>query len=495
MRMPKKTLVALLVLTVLFHLFPARAKAASDPPFLVSQSAVLMDAATGQVLYEKNMDEGLYPASITKILTVLLALENSSLSDAVTVTDAVLSVPRDTTHISLTPGEQVTMEQLVYAAFLESANDACVAIAVHVAGSIGAFCEMMNKRALEAGATNSHFANPHGLFAENHTTTAHDMAAITREALKNPEFLKVFTSRSYEMPPNNKQSEKRYFSTKLDFFKDTPYAYSKAIGGKNGWITAAGHTLVTAAESDGVRLICVVMKSEAPGDKFADTIALFNYGFDNFRPVSWKAGTLLYQNFAPADSGSNQVRRVRYQNDEPVTFLLHKSLSLGNCRVTYQAEGDAVFARVTLKNEKNAVMYPGILTLALSPPAPPEGTGGKEDSPGFSLPSLPSLPAFSLPDLPGLFSKAAGWGKAHWQLLAAGGCGFVLLLFLLFLRRQIKKSRKRKKLMRERRLMLEIQRRQQLEQLRMKQQLGQLRLHERGQDRPMDLPGQNRGRR
>lgn len=457
-----KRTIACLLFTIFAGIFSQPATALYEPPSLISQTAVLMDGLTGQVLYQKDMDKKMYPASITKIMTVLLAVENGSLNDTVTITDAVLSVPRDATHISLTPGEQVTLDQLIHAAFLESANDACVAIAIHISGSVEAFADLMNHRAKEAGAVNTHFSNPHGLFEQTHYTTARDMSLITLEALKNPEFLKVFTTLHYVMAPNNKQTEKRYFNTKLDFFKNTPYSYPQAIGGKNGWTSATDHTLVTAAEEKGRRLICVVLKSVRPEDKFIDTLALFRYGFDSFSPFTLEAEALTYQNFAV--TGSNHVQSVVYKLPEDYTFLLHKKLSSDAVSATYttttgaDGQSPSVMANIAIGQNFSYYMYPQIATVPLiEATAPLSAHQGENDQ--------------DIPPLSYLLQTGTRWASIGLRALGWLLGLIVFIILLLRLRRRLilnrRKRLKTKRLQKE----WEIRRRQQLAQLQLSRQL------------------------
>ena len=232
---------------------PVSAGEAAVPPPLSAGAACLMDASTGQILYEKNMDAQLPPASITKIMTVLLGVENGNWDDVVTMTDAsVFSVPRSASHLALTPGEQLTLEQALMGAMLPSANDAANGVAETIGGTIENFVEMMNARAAELGARNTHFVNANGLDDPAHLTTARDMALITRAALQNSEFVRVFSTAEYVIPATNKQAEARNIgaSNKM-IFDFTKYYYPGIIGGKSGYTTEAGHTLVSAAERDG----------------------------------------------------------------------------------------------------------------------------------------------------------------------------------------------------------------------------------------------------
>ena len=277
-------------------------------PELVSESAVLIDAETGQVLYDKEMHKQMYPASITKILTVITGLEKLSMTQKMTMSHyAVFSLPVGSSHIALDENEEITMEQAVYAALLMSANDACNGIAEAAAGSIEAFTEMMNETAVRAGAKNSNFVNAHGLSDDNHYTTAYDMAMICRYALKNETFRKVFGTYKYVMAPTNEQPEQRTFVNQHYMVSVPDMKYDGIIGGKAGWTRVSKCTLVTAAERDGRCLIAVVMKCVKDKDKYADTKALLDWGFENFSGESYNTSAL------PAGG---------YAFDKPVELLL-----------------------------------------------------------------------------------------------------------------------------------------------------------------------------
>lgn len=177
-----------------------------------ADSAIVMDADTGAVLYAKDIDQELYPASITKIMTALLALENGNLDDVVTFSEyAVYSIEYGSSHLGLTEGEELTLEQCLYGILLASANEISNAVAEHIGGDVETFADMMNQRAEELGCTHTHFVNPHGLHDENHYTTAHDMALIMQEALKNPKFCEIIGTEEYFFPETNLVDEKRYF--------------------------------------------------------------------------------------------------------------------------------------------------------------------------------------------------------------------------------------------------------------------------------------------
>ena len=261
--------------------------ASAEEPSLVSESAVLMDADTGQVLYDKNMHVQRHPASITKIATVICGLENGNLSDKITMSEeAVFSVSRNSSHIALDVGEELTLEEASYAALLVSANEACNGIAEHCGGSIDNFVSIMNQTAKKAGAKNTNFVNANGLRDSRHLTTAYDMACITRYALRNDDFRKIFGTFKYTMAPTNKQPEERPWSNQHYMISDPAFHYEGVIGGKVGYTTDALCTLVTAAERDGKTLIAVVMKCPQDYDRYHDTEKLFDYGFDLFDTVT-----------------------------------------------------------------------------------------------------------------------------------------------------------------------------------------------------------------
>lgn len=254
-----------------------------DGPNVTAESAIVMEASTGLILYEKNINEVHYPASITKIMTAMLAIENSSLGEVVTFSrNAVFDVDLDSSRIGIDVGEQLTMQQSLYAILLESANEVTYAIAEHVAGTMPAFAEMMTKRAKELGALNTNFTNPHGLPDNNHYTTAYDMALITREALKDDTFRKIFSTRTYKIPPTNIQPETRYLGNHHKFILKQDYKYDGCIGGKTGYTSKAKYTLVTAAKRGDLELICVIMKENNIKNQYTETQKLLDFAFDNF---------------------------------------------------------------------------------------------------------------------------------------------------------------------------------------------------------------------
>ena len=253
-----------------------------NPKNITAESAIVMDINSGAILYEKNMDDKHYPASITKIMTTLLCLENSSLTDKVLFSaHAVNSIEPGSSHISIVPNEIMPMEDCLYGIMLMSANEACNGVAEHVAGSIPAFVDMMNAKAKSLGCKNTHFNNPNGLFDEKHYTTAYDMALIARECFKNPTFMQIDSTTYYEIGPTNKTDETRKFYNRNKLLPGLSHGYAYCTGGKTGYVDEGGDTYVGSAEKDGMRLIVVLFRSTEDG-RFDDAEALFEWGFRSF---------------------------------------------------------------------------------------------------------------------------------------------------------------------------------------------------------------------
>ena len=256
-----------------------------EGPQIAGESAIVMEVSTGTVLYEKNSRQHFYPASITKIMTALLASEKSGLNEDVTFShDAVFNT--EGSGISRDVGEIMTMEECLYGLMLESANECAYAIAEHTGKDYDRFIRLMNKRAKKLGCKDTHFNNPHGLPDEDHWTCAYDMALISREALQNDVFRMIVNTKRYSIPPTNKHDEETYLSNHHKMLNncqgDEQHLYEYCIGGKTGYTSVAGSTLATFAEKDGMTLVCIVMHETAP-NHYLDTRALFDYCFENFR--------------------------------------------------------------------------------------------------------------------------------------------------------------------------------------------------------------------
>ncbi len=254
-------------------------------PQIEAEAAVLVDMNTGAVLYSKNADQQMYPASITKILTLFLACEMLDQNGSLTMSEsAAYGIEAGSSSIYADTGEVFTMEQAMMAIALESANEVCLAVAEASCGSVKKFVEKMNETARKIGCTGTHFNNPNGLPDELHYTTANDMAKIAIAACSNKYYRRYITTGYYEIPPTNVFPETRYLLNHHKMMAGQSYAYDGVTGGKTGYTQAAGNTLVTYAARNGMNLVCVVLNSV--NGAFPDTAALLDYGFDNFQRLA-----------------------------------------------------------------------------------------------------------------------------------------------------------------------------------------------------------------
>ena len=250
-----------------------------------SDSIILIDAKTGNILYSKNAYEKKYPASTTKLMTAILTLENCKLTDVVTVShNAIFSVPVGYSHASLQEGEQLTVEQLLNVLLIPSANDAAFALAEHIAGSVDEFSTMMNNKAKELGCLNTHFVNPNGIHNNDHYSTAYDLALIGQYAMKFDDIMRIAKISQYTLPKTNKydRTDRIFNATNGLITKNDEYYYPSATGLKTGYTDKSGYCIVATAEKNGVELLEVVLGSESISDRYKDCIKLFDYGFENY---------------------------------------------------------------------------------------------------------------------------------------------------------------------------------------------------------------------
>ncbi len=287
-RLRTRLLPFFLCLAVLVGMPAVPSQAAQTWPSNVSISAdggIVIDADSGTVLYGKNIHTTYFPASITKILTALIVLENCAPNEVVTFSHrAVYDVEEGSSNAGLDEGDRLTVRDTLYAMMLKSANEAANALAEHTAGSIEAFAKMMNEKAAELGCTDSHFNNPSGLNDPEHYTSAHDMALIAQAAFANDDFVEIDSTLYYDLPPTKRNPDGlRVYPGHRMLRKNTSQYYPGILGGKTGYTSLAGNTLVTCAERDGMRLIAVVLNGHQT--HYADTRTLLNFGFEHFKSV------------------------------------------------------------------------------------------------------------------------------------------------------------------------------------------------------------------
>lgn len=321
-------------------------------PDIVGECAILIEPNTGTVLYEKDPNKKMYPASITKIMTALLTLEHCDMNETVVYSKKnIESLTAEDSNIQCKVGEKMKVKDCLYALMLSSANEAATALAEHISGNTEEFAKLMNARAKKAGAKNTHFANPNGLHDENHYVTAYDMAMIMKDAIKYPAFLDIIHSTTYTIPANNKRTEPfTSYQRHMMIYPTSQYYDADVIGGKTGYTDQAGKTLVTYAKRGDVSLISVVLKSN--GDVvFEDTKKLLDYGFDNFTYVNVSENDTKFN----SDSSNTLVSPFSKTNasisvDKDASILLPNGVKFDNLdtEVNYKLT-DSSFATITYK--------------------------------------------------------------------------------------------------------------------------------------------------
>jgi len=250
-----------------------------------ANAALIIETNTGKVIYEKDGDEQNYPASVTKILTAILVLENCNLDDVATASESAISqIPDGYVVAPLKVGEEMKIKDLLYALMLKSANDAAYVLAEHVGGNVDFFADMMNQKAKEIGCTGSHFVNPNGIHNERHYTTANDMYLIAKYAMKNEEFVKIVSTMEYTLPSTNKyEAEDRVMRNTNSFINPDSSFYNKNVRGiKTGTTAQAGNCLITDVARDGLEFITVLLGAETSSGKFSETEKMINYAYDNY---------------------------------------------------------------------------------------------------------------------------------------------------------------------------------------------------------------------
>lgn len=384
----KKIIVILTaVILIICSVLPVCA-APTPYPVIESEAAVLMDAKTGQVLFQKNMDEQLSPASITKIMTILLGLENGNLKDIITMSrSAIFSIQPGSSHIALDVGEQITMEQALMAAMLPSANEASNGIAEQISGSIPEFVKLMNQRAVQAGTLHTNFTNANGLYTEDHVTTAYDMAMITKAALANDQFRRIFGTLKYDIPPTNKQPQPRHLYAEHKMLPSGRYAYDGVIGGKTGYTQKSQNTLVTAARRGDRELIVVAIKS-LNNAVYTDTKALLDYGFNEFVEVPIILPAITTDTLANPQVDLKAVNNIVSQVKD--TRLLNKNIDSNDIAVDYEALRDTVGDNVTVKmimhlKAPSNLMYGNLGSITLPAPLLGPSWQGKLPSAAFFI--------------------------------------------------------------------------------------------------------------
>lgn len=267
----------------------------SEEMKIYSEAAILIEAKTGKILYEKNIYDRKYPASTTKILTAILAIENCDLNETQVASQSAISALKSGyTKANIQVGEEFTIDELISVMMIQSANEAANIIAEHISGSVEEFANLMNEKAKEIGCLDTHFVNPNGMHSENHYSTAYDMALIARYCMKNEKFREYAVLKEASLPRTEywqdeqveKNGERIFYNTNNLMQKDSKFYYPTCIGIKSGFTTPAKNCLVSASNKNGFELISVILHAESTDDgqsaRYVDTINLFNYGYENY---------------------------------------------------------------------------------------------------------------------------------------------------------------------------------------------------------------------
>lgn len=301
-----------ILLLLIFCFTYTNVQAKTDPPEINAQGSILIDASTGQVLFGKNEETLFEPASTTKVMTAIIALEKCNLNDQVTVQEDFTKI--DGTAIGLLKGDVLTVKDLLMGLLLESANDCANALADHISGNTTEFSKLMNSKAKELGALHTTFKNPSGLPDPEHITTAHDLSLFLREAIKNEEYMNISTTPAYTITLKSNPEKKIIVNNKNYMInKNSKYYYPFAITGKNGYTTKANQTYVAAAEKDGHVLVASFLNALDKNQNFKDMQNVFNYGFDNYSIVNlYKKGT--------------QITEYKINDDLKIPILLSKDI-------------------------------------------------------------------------------------------------------------------------------------------------------------------------
>lgn len=322
---------------------------------LFAASAILMDQETGHILFSKDPDALMFPASTTKIMTLLLALESDIDPDTViTIPQEAVEIPSDSSKIPVQAGEQITWKDLLYGFMMRSGNDGAIAIAIRVSGSVEAFVERMNERAAELGCVNTHFANPHGYHDANHYTCARDLALITQEAMKNETFRKIASTDTYILAQTNKRKMKEIHSRVEMVVKDSDYYYEYCTGVKTGYTRKAGQCFVGTARKGSRTVIAVVMKStvDYANRKWFDAKCLFEYAFtryttytlsDFYRMASSSINSIHVENAKDSDPLGGELDLILSQtSDDSYTVMTLKDIDELQKYVDYFNENTTV---------------------------------------------------------------------------------------------------------------------------------------------------------
>lgn len=366
MRFAKRLTSFLLAIAILFFgITPDASYAAVAWPTnidIAAEGGILMDANSGAILYAKNIHTPYYPASITKILTALIIIENCDLNDTLTFShNAIFNVEGNSSSAGFDVGDKITVKDALYALLLKSANESANALAEYYAGSIDKFVDIMNQRAKELGCTESHFANPSGLNNPNHYVTAYDYALICRAAFNNPKFVEIDSTTYYKLPASRwVPAGQTIYSHHSMLKRNNPLHYEGIIGGKTGFTSLAGNTLVTCAQRNDLKLITVILNGHMT--HYTDTKALLDFGFANFKSVKISDAGNAYgnvmQNIELVKTKNGPSNMLTTDKSRTVTLPQDASMADTTTQISYDTnttDPDNAIARITYFYDDHAI--------------------------------------------------------------------------------------------------------------------------------------------
>lgn len=319
---------------------------------IYSDSAILIESKTGLVLYSKNGNEKKYPASTTKILTAIIAIEQCNLDDIVTVSkSAISSIPSGYSSAYLSEGEKISINDLLTVFLVHSANDAGYVLAEHISGSIDDFSDLMNQKVKEIGCENTHFTNPSGIHDENHYSTAYDLALIARYCMQNSTFKKIVSQKSCTINSTNKSDVRKYTNTNNLINPSSKYYLEDCVGIKTGYTKEAKNCLISACAKDNLGLICVVLGANqidgAESSRYIDSINLFNYGYSAFSLKTFASKNDILSTIEILN-GTKNTRNLDLVLENSISGILNNSSDIPSPQITLNENLSAPIAKNTV---------------------------------------------------------------------------------------------------------------------------------------------------
>lgn len=309
-----------------------------------SASCLLMDAKSGKILYAKNAYDKMYPASTTKLMTAILALENCQTTDVATVShNAIFSIPVGYSHANLKEGEQLTVEQLLNVLLIPSANDAAIVLAEHISGSTDEFAKLMNEKAKELGCKNTNFVNPNGIHDKNHYSCAYDLALIGQYAMKFSDIMRIAMIRQYTLPTTNKytKTDRIFNATNVLINNESmnKYYYPYATGLKTGYTGNAGYCIVATAKKDNMELIAVILKANSIAERFSDCKTLFDYGFEHYTYKTLQSSGNIVKTIEISNA-TKETKQLDVSVKDDITALLSSAMKLEDLEPTIELDSE-----------------------------------------------------------------------------------------------------------------------------------------------------------